>query len=73
MQRLALETGISLHKAPLGDHGEDTALPGTLREKCDFVLPGDLVYWGISAIRKRRLWKREALSIRALLGNLGGL
>jgi hypothetical protein len=61
---------ISLHRALLGDHKEDTALPGTLREKWDFVLSGDLVYWGIRAIYKRRPWKRAALSIGAPLENL---
>ena len=46
MKRLALELGMSFHRALLKDHEEDTALPGTLREKSDFVLSGDFVHWG---------------------------
>jgi len=44
MERKALETGVSLHRAPLGDHARDAALLGTLRETGDFVASGDLVY-----------------------------
>jgi len=56
--------------APLGDHGGGAPLPGILKWRWDFVLPGDRVCWGFQEICKRRRWKRAALSIGALLGNL---
>jgi len=43
-----------------------------LRERCDFVLSGDLVYLGLQEICKRRLWKQADLTKGALLGNLEG-
>ena len=46
------------------------AFPRTFRERRDFILSGGLVYWGLWEICKRRFWKRAALSIGALLGNL---
>jgi hypothetical protein len=41
-------------------------------KKVKFALSGDLVYWGMREICKRRLWKWATLSIGAPLGNLEG-
>jgi hypothetical protein len=40
----ALETGILLHSGPIGGPERGRCLPGTLRERQDFDLSGDLVY-----------------------------
>jgi hypothetical protein len=57
--------------ASLGDLGVGiAACPGTLRERWDFILSGDLVYWGLCEICNRRLWKQAAVCIGAPLGNL---
>jgi len=51
---------------------EGAALPGTLRERRDIVLSGDLVYRGLRKICKRRLWKRASLSTGASCGTWRG-
>ena len=43
---LALEMEDFAICTPLGDHEEECALPLTLRERSDFVLSVELVYWG---------------------------
>jgi len=53
----------------LGGYGKGL-FTGALIERWDFVLTGDLVYWGIREICARRLWQRASLSIWAPLGNL---
>jgi hypothetical protein len=76
--------GVSLHRYPFGEEGgrftgdferkvrycliRRPCLLGTLRERWDIVLSGDLVYWGLRKICKRRLWKRAG----APLGKLEG-
>ena len=50
---------------PLGSHGGGVALLGSLRERWDFVLSGDLVYWGIRETCTRRRWKLAAFSTGA--------
>jgi hypothetical protein len=62
--------GYLSSKGPIGRPWRENCFAVALREKWDFILSGDFIYWGIPAIRKRRFWKRAALSIGAPLGNL---
>jgi len=59
-------------RTPLGDHGGDAPLLETSRERRDFVLSEDLVYWRIWEICKRSPWKQATFSIGVPTGNLEG-
>ena len=45
---------------------------GNLRERRDFVLSRELVYWRILEILKRKLWKRATLTIGVPLEKQNG-
>ena len=68
----ALEMGMFHHKGPFGGPRWGADFPGYFKERCDFYLSGNLVYWGIREMcqKKKRPWKRGTLSITAPMGNL---
>jgi hypothetical protein len=62
--------GIYVHRGPFGEYGDGAALQGTLRKRQGFVLFRDFVYWGLHLIYNRRLWKRAAVYVGVIIGNL---
>ena len=81
----ALETGISLHRGLVENHG-GVRSPGTLTDSWRRALEtehlsmgtlwgepgGGILYWGPWRLCRGRLWWRASLSIGAPLGNLEG-
>ena len=47
-----------------------SSLPVTSRERCNFVLSGDHIYWRLQKVHKRRLWKRAFLCMGEPAGRL---
>ena len=70
MYRTAVETGVFLHRGPVGDHKGESPLPGISREQRDFIRRPCLLGNAEKCIRRLSNW--ATLSVRALLGNLEG-
>jgi hypothetical protein len=61
---------IALQRGSTRELGRAAPLAGTLRERWDFVLSGDSVYWGLQKVCKKRLSKQAFLSMGEPAGRL---
>jgi len=60
----------SLHSGSTGGTWRTAPLPGTLRERWDFVFSGEHIYWRLWKVRKRRFSKRAFLCMGEPAGRL---